>query len=484
VPHSRIVFLLVLSASPVFAQSQAAEDQATEASSSATEATGSATEDVEPIALVTANSAGNQSFQWKTAIDQAFLATAIPHVVRVTSESDTQSELGGPFWKDYFHSLENFHGYNDGDAFYTTYFLHPMEGSLAGYIEQQNDPAYRNVQFGMSQRYWVSRMRALAFAAAYSVQWTAGPISEASIGNVQHYAPPGLDDIIVTPLLGMVWMVGEDAMDRYILRWIEARSHNYLLIALARSTMTPTRAYANVLRFKKPWFRDNRPLYLHPAQAAGKPELFASANGRPVSPEPRFNPTVWPKSVAFELEADAVYERFLGATGSNCVGGEGRGAIKISTNAAVIMNVGGCELMGFDAPNVSGDTLWYMAGSRYAHPVGSDARLQSYVEGLAGGMKIVHDHINEELKTELTTEAEKKNGPPPPTPDYTTEYDTNALSLKMGMGLTYNLSPGAVIRLCAIDYQHSWNRRLEGLDYQNGIQVSVGMSFRLGRWGQ
>ena len=472
VPHSRIVLFFFLSAS-IFGQGPASDAQSP------------AREDVAPFVPVTGNSAGKQSFQWKKAIAESFLATAIPHIVRVTSESDTQSELGGPFWKNYFHSLENFHGYDDGDAFYTTYFLHPMEGSLAGYIEQQNDPAYRNVQFGMSQDYWISRMRALAFAAAFSVQWTAGPISEASIGNVQHYGPPGLNDLIVTPLLGMAWMVGEDAMDRYILRWIEARSHNFLIMALARSTMTPTRAYANVLRFKTPWFRDNRPLVLHPGvQLAGKPELVASTNGPPVFPDPRFNPEAWPKSAVFELEADAVYERFLGAAGSNCVGGEGRGAIKIWANVAVVMNVGGCALMGFGAPNVSGDTLWYMAGTRYARAVTSDPRFRSYVEGLAGGMKIVHDHINEGLKTELTTEAQKNNGPPPPTPDYTTEYDTNAFSLKMGMGLMYSLNPAAVIRLAAIDYQHSWNRRLEGLDYQNGIQVSVGMSFRFGDWGQ
>jgi hypothetical protein len=479
VPHSRIVLFLLLSASPIFAQSPAPEAQ-----SPSSGAQSPASETGAPTAAIPGNSASKQRFQWKTALAEAFLATAIPHVVRVTSEADTQSELGGPFWKDYFHSLENFHGYGDGDAFYTTYFLHPMEGSLAGYIEQQNDPAYRNVQFGMSQDYWISRMRALAFAAAYSVQWTAGPISEASIGNVQHYAPPGLNDIIVTPILGMAWMVGEDAMDRYILRWIEARSHNFLIIALARSTMTPTRAYANVLRFKKPWFRDTRPLVLHPGvPLAGKQELVASVNA-PVFPEPRFNPEVWPKSVAFELEADAVYERFLGAAGSNCMGGEGRGAIKISATVAVVMNVGGCELMGFSAPSVSGDTLWYMAGWRYAHGVTSEPRFRSYVEGLAGGMKIVHDHENEELKTQLTTAAQKNNGPPPATPDYTTEYDTNAFSLKMGMGLTYALRPGAVIRLGEIDYQHSWNRRLEGLDYQNGIRVSVGMSFRLGDWGQ
>jgi hypothetical protein len=282
----------------------------------------------------------------------------------------------------------------------------------------------------------------------------------------------------------MAWMVGEDAMDRYVLRWIEARSHNFVIIALARSTMTPTRAYANVLRFRKPWFRDNRPLVMHPGTPlAGKTDLVASVNG-PVFPEPRFNPAVWPKSVAFELEADAIYERFLGAAGSNCIGGEGRGAIRISPNAAIVINVGGCTLMGFAAPNVSGDTLWYMAGPRYAHAVASAPRFQSYVEGLAGGMKIVHDHTNEELKTQLTVEAQKNNGPPPPTPDYTTEYGTNAFSLKVGMGLTYSLRPGAVIRLGAIDYQHSWNRGLEGLDYQNGIRVSVGMSFRLGDWSQ
>ena len=52
------------------------------------------------------------------------------------------------------------------------------------------------------------------------------------------------------------------------------------------------------------------------------------------------------------------------------------------------------------------------------------------------------------------------------------------------MRRTVALNPGAVIRLGAIDYQHSWNRRLEGLNYQNGIRVSVGMSFRLGDWGQ
>lgn len=100
------------------------------------------------------------------------------------------------------------------------------------------------------------------------------------------------------------------------------------------------------------------------------------------------------------------------------------------------------------------------------------------------GMKITHDFINEQAKAELTAAAAKKNEPPPPTPDYTTEYDTNALSVKMGLDLTWSLKPAATIRLCAIDYQHNWNRPLDGIDYRNGIQVSAGMSFRLGDWSR
>lgn len=54
----------------------------------------------------------------------------------------------------------------------------------------------------------------------------------------------------------------------------------------------------------------------------------------------------------------------------------------------------------------------------------------------------------------------------------------------MGTGLTWTLNLAALIRLCAIDDQHSWDRRLDGIDYQNGIQVRAGMSFRLGDWGE
>jgi hypothetical protein len=50
------------------------------------------------------------------------------------------------------------------------------------------------------------------------------------------------------------------------------------------------------------------------------------------------------------------------------------------------------------------------------------------------------------------------------------------------MGLTWSLNQAATLRLCGFDYQHSWNRRRDGLDYENGLRISAGISLRLGRW--
>jgi hypothetical protein len=417
-----------------------------------------------------------QGFQWGPALVESFFATAIAHTVRVTTEDDTQSKLGGPFWPDYVRSIENIHGWDDGDAFYTTWILHPMEGSLAGFIEQQNDPAYRDVEFSASQRYWISRMRALAFSTLYSIQWTMGPISEASIGNVQHYDPPGVNDLVVTPIVGIAWMIGEDAVDRYVIKWIENHTHNSIINLLARSTLNPTRSYANLLRLKVPWYRDSRGGVLH----WHDPPVAATLVKTPEAP---FSARAWPKSVAFELSGDAVYQRFLGSTGSNCIGGQGKGAVKLSQSWAMVGNFGGCELMGFTTSNASGDALWYTVGARYSHDV-AFRRLRSYVEALGGGMKITHDFIDEQKKEQLIATALADHKIKPNTSAYTTEKDTNAPSVQMGMGLIWDLNNGAVIRVCDFNYQHSWTSHLDGMDYNDGLRVSTGVSVRFGHWNR
>jgi hypothetical protein len=55
-----------------------------------------------------------------------------------------------------------------------------------------------------------------------------------------------------------VWIVAEDAIDRYVLEWIERRTENRLVRNLARMALNPMRSCANVLRFKPMWYRDNR----------------------------------------------------------------------------------------------------------------------------------------------------------------------------------------------------------------------------------
>ena len=53
-------------------------------------------------------------------------------------------------------------------------------------------------------------------------------------------------------------MLLEDALDKYLIRFIDERVKNRTLHALLRSFLNPTRSMANVLRGKHPWYRDDR----------------------------------------------------------------------------------------------------------------------------------------------------------------------------------------------------------------------------------
>jgi hypothetical protein len=85
-----------------------------------------------------------EGFQWKSAIKQSLLFTAIQHSVRI-SEGKTRRELDGPFIKDYVHSLSNLRGWKDGGKNMTNYVFHPLQGSIYGFIQVQNDPKGRLV---------------------------------------------------------------------------------------------------------------------------------------------------------------------------------------------------------------------------------------------------------------------------------------------------------------------------------------------------
>jgi hypothetical protein len=106
--------------------------------------------------------------------------------------------------------------------------------------------------------YWRSRAKALAWSAAWSTQFEIGPVSQASIGNVGLHGKQTYVDIVMTPTAGLALLLVEDALDRYLIERIERRSGGKYARIFARTALNPTRTAANLLRFKKPWHRDER----------------------------------------------------------------------------------------------------------------------------------------------------------------------------------------------------------------------------------
>jgi hypothetical protein len=198
-------------------------------------------------------------FQWKPALLQSGMFVGIQHGFRIATEDATRAEMSGPFFRDWFKSVRNIRGWDDGDPFIVNYVGHPMMGAVTGFIQVQNDPRYKRSTFGRNSHYWKSRLRALAFSAAYSTQFELGPISEASIGNVQMHPPEnGMCDLVVTPTVGLGWQIAEDALDRMLVRRIESSTDAVWVRIVARGFLNPARSFANLLRGKPPWYRDDR----------------------------------------------------------------------------------------------------------------------------------------------------------------------------------------------------------------------------------
>jgi hypothetical protein len=199
------------------------------------------------------------SIQWRPLLRQSLFFLGIQHGFRLATEPGTREGLKGPFLHGWYDSLSNLHGWADGDPFLVNYVGHPLQGSVTGYIWVHNDPKFRATEIGKSAQYWKSRLRATAFSWAYSTQFEIGPLSEASLGKIQNsYPQQGFVDHVATPATGALWMIAEDAIDRFLIRRIEDRVPAPWVRALARSGLNPSRTFANALRLKQPWYRDTR----------------------------------------------------------------------------------------------------------------------------------------------------------------------------------------------------------------------------------
>lgn len=204
-------------------------------------------------------------FRWKKALLESAEFLAVQHSMNTSTYHGT---LQGPFFRDWFRSLKHyrFSRWSDDDPFIVNYVGHPMMGGVAARIQIQNDPLGSPQQVGWNRGYWKSRGKALAWASVYAAQWELGPFSETSIGNLgsfTYYQPAvkhlsngtGLTDMVTTPVVGTALTIGEDLIDKYALQRMLARTGNPFL-RTGLSVLNPTRSFANLLRFKPPWYRD------------------------------------------------------------------------------------------------------------------------------------------------------------------------------------------------------------------------------------
>lgn len=196
---------------------------------------------------------------WTRTGEQSFFFLGVQHSVRLVQKK-TRRELGGKFFEEWVNSVDGLSDqWGDGDSILTNYVGHPMMGAISGFVLIQNDPNGIGREFDIRDiKYWNSRLRAMGWAAFYSTQFELGPVSEATIGHVgKKPGTAGAVDLVMTPIGGFGWIVAEDVVDKHFLRKLEqGRSDGFK--RAVRIFFNPNRSVGNVLRFKKPWFRDTR----------------------------------------------------------------------------------------------------------------------------------------------------------------------------------------------------------------------------------
>jgi hypothetical protein len=194
------------------------------------------------------------------AFTDSFRLLLLEHSARIAFQEKTRRELGGPFFSDYARSIRVPGQWGDTDPWWVNYLGHPVHGAAAGYVWLDHDRR-ASPEFGRNRRYWATRGRAAAWAAAYSIQFEIGPLSEASLGNVgMRPETTGWVDHVITPVGAFGLIVGEDALDRYVVLPVEGRTGNRVWRAVLRLVFNPGRALANTARGRAPWYRPDRSL--------------------------------------------------------------------------------------------------------------------------------------------------------------------------------------------------------------------------------
>jgi len=412
---------------------------------------------------------------WKRLASSSITLLTIQNAFRCATEEGTRDAFSNPFWPGYVNAVGSLHGWSDGDPFLVNYVGHPMQGAVTGFMWQHNDRAYRDAVFGKNTKYWKARLRGMAFAYVYSVQFEIGLFSEASVGQIQSLYPAyGFVDHVVTPIIGTGWAIAEDTIDKYIIRNIEARVANPWVRLASRIALNPSRSMSNVMNYERPQHRDNRPGVFQPyPEAAAMKAMVAGDTAKiPVNPPPGVAP------FEFTFASAATTYFGSGAKGS-CIGGGGSAAFRLAPAWQLVLNVNGCKLMDLPS-NVTGDSLTYMIGPRWT-PAPS-GRWSPHAQVLIGGNKLTQERLYPEERA-----AAIANIAPKPLSNadhslFTKDWETSGLAISVGTGVDYKINNALAFRVASLDYTHSWNNELNGINYGNGVKFTTGLVLRMGTW--
>jgi len=214
---------------------------------------------------------------WGSLFREWLLNLTMEQTERILKESKTRNALSGPFFQDWFTTVTTYHfnRWDDDDKFVTSNLGHPAQGAIVASIFWQNDDHVRfSDQDFHSAAYRHALLQAFAFVTFDAVQWKLGPLSESSIGNVglpTHWwdkdcgqfnircePRTGLNDLVLNEFVGVPMFIGFQWLDKHVQKRIEARAQSRVVIDTTRMFMNPPASVANIVRFRRPWFRDNR----------------------------------------------------------------------------------------------------------------------------------------------------------------------------------------------------------------------------------
>ena len=268
---------------------------------------------------------GEEHYHWKGLLLQSLGFIAVENTFRLmTDQTFRQLTADKPYWHDYIASLQqwNMRRWSDGDDFLVDDIGHPMQGGVSSFIEIQNDPRARMLQISSSPAYWKSRFMGMMWATVYSTQQKIGPLGEAALGSDggETYVPgckypcpsykPGVTkytnntgwtDFIMTPVVGTLWVLMEDSIDRFINDPVQNAHPTALFPKIMRGGLNPCRTMANALRLKTPWYRD----FQHPDEAGTPSVHFIRDDQEVVKSLPRFE--IFPHFNALSLAVNTAH---------------------------------------------------------------------------------------------------------------------------------------------------------------------------------